>query len=96
MDENQVLRQYILHELLAGRRDVVLTDDTDLLESGLVDSLGVVRLVSFIEERWRIKIPDLEISLANFQSIAAIACYIRRRTGNRAASPPDGKARSGS
>ncbi len=84
MDENQVLRQYILHELLNGRRDVVLTDDTDLLESGLVDSLAVVRLVAFIEERWRIKIPDLEISVANFQTIAAIAGYVRRRVGSQA------------
>ena len=87
MDENQVLRQYILHELLNGRRDVVLTDDTDLLESGLVDSLAVVRLVAFIEERWRIKIPDLEISVANFQTIAAIAGYVRRRVGSSSQAP---------
>ena len=50
------VENFIKTELLSGRDDIALTEDLDLLGSGLMDSIGVIRLVSFIEDFYNIQI----------------------------------------
>ena len=58
--------------------DDVLTADTDLLLSGAVDSLGVIRITHWLEERTGVPVPPGDVTLENFQSVAAIAAYADR------------------
>ena len=53
--------------------------DTDLLLSGLVDSLGVVRVVGWLEERLGIRVDPADVVLEHFSSIDAIVAYLRNR-----------------
>jgi acyl carrier protein len=79
----QEIRAFIRKDLA---RDVEQVDnERSLLEAGILDSLGVLALVSFIEGRYGIGISDDELLPENFDSIDAIATFIARRCGGEGA-----------
>ena len=57
-----------------------LTDTTSLLDQGIIDSTGVLELVSFLESEFGISVGDMEIIPDNLDSISAIAAYVARKT----------------
>lgn len=59
--------------------DSSLTDDTSLLESGTVDSTGVLEIISFLEERFSIKVADAEMVPDNLDSIGKIVSFLSRK-----------------
>ena len=69
------IKEYVVGELLSGK-DV--GDEDDLLLSGLVDSLGVMRLVNHLEQQYSIKIPPEDVTIEHFMNIEAISLYIER------------------
>jgi acyl carrier protein len=77
-DHENALAEFVRNELLHGRK-VALTDDADLLSAGIVDSLGILRLVAFIEKHFGVKVPDEDVVFENFQSIGAMAGYVSQR-----------------
>jgi acyl carrier protein len=71
-------------ELLAVVEDLVLVDepfdaDTDLLLDGLVDSMGVVQLVHWLETSLGVQIEPVDMVIENFRSVRAMTAYARRR-----------------
>ncbi|MFE3056380.1 acyl carrier protein [Nocardia sp. NPDC059091] len=58
--------------------------ETPLLEAGLLDSISLVKLVYFLEERFKISIPDTEIRPELFESPANIAAYVSQRAAQPA------------
>ncbi|NNE45364.1 MAG: acyl carrier protein [Rhodothermales bacterium] len=72
------LTKYISHELLTRETDVA--PDDELLLSGLVDSIGVMTLLLFIEEDFGIHVPPEDVTIENFASIRTIDAYLIRRT----------------
>lgn len=71
------LRQFIETDLLAGQNAAV-ADDENLLLSGLVDSLGMLRLTGFIEERFGYRVPPEDVIIENFSTINVIAHYLEQ------------------
>jgi acyl carrier protein len=53
--------------------------DTDLLLTGLVDSIGVVRIVTWMEDHLDIEIDPVDVVLENFQTVALMVDYAQRR-----------------
>jgi acyl carrier protein len=76
------LRQYIGSEL--GRDVSGVADSESLLEAGVIDSMGVLELVSFIEKQYRIAVSEDEMMPENFDTVNAIAAFIERRRGDAA------------
>ena len=72
------LQRFITDDLLMGQ-GLEVKDDDDLLLSGLVDSLGVVRLVTFIETEFKTQVPPEDVVLENFQTLNAMAGYLQTR-----------------
>ncbi len=70
-----ILQNYIQKELMNGATGS-MDENENLLASGIIDSLGVLRLVSFVEEQFGVEVPDEDVTLENFQSIKAIADYL--------------------
>lgn len=68
------LRAFIEGELLMGR--ATITDDEELLLSGLIDSLGAVRLINFIEGDLGTHVPPEDVVIENFQTLSAMRDYI--------------------
>ncbi|MGA2413955.1 MAG: acyl carrier protein [Candidatus Sulfotelmatobacter sp.] len=66
------IRQFVTEELAAAKGINEVTDDESLIDNGVVDSLGIFRLVTFLEENFGVKVADEEISAENLQSIDMI------------------------
>ncbi len=75
MDPKTVLTDYIQRELLHGRV-ADLKEDQDLLSAGIIDSLGILQLVAFMEKQLGIQVPDEDVIFENFQSIRTMAEYV--------------------
>ncbi len=69
----QTIQKFIESELLSG---VTIDGDQELLVSGMLDSLGVMRLVSFIDNKLGIRVPPGDIKLRNFETLDAIVEYL--------------------
>ena len=76
MDTQEVLKQYISEELLNGSLQVNAEDD--LLGNDLVDSMGIMRLIAFIEKKYEIKIPLEDVTIENFITVQAINTYLTK------------------
>ncbi len=61
---------------LAQHTDVSV--DASLLQQGIIDSLGLLSLVSFVEERFGVVVSDADVVDTNFGSIAALTAYVTR------------------
>jgi acyl carrier protein len=71
---------FIASELSLGRDSGAPAPDEDLLAKGLVDSHGVMELIVFLEERYRISIADEELTPENFQSLVRIEEFVASKT----------------
>ena len=70
------VKQFIQSELLD---DQAISADDPLLLSGLVDSMGVMRLISHLETHFSIKIPPEDVTIENFATAAEIARYVQEQ-----------------
>jgi acyl-coenzyme A synthetase/AMP-(fatty) acid ligase/acyl carrier protein len=77
-DLKDTIKRYILTEILDDSGQTKVEDDTELLESGLMDSIGVVRLVAFLEDNSGVKVPNDEFIAENFSSLSAISNLVER------------------
>ena len=56
-----------------------IDDGTLLFDEGIFDSMGLLNLISFLEEKFNIKVYDSELDATNFASINAIVSYLERK-----------------
>ncbi len=68
---------YISTELLED--DEPLAADENLLADGMVDSMGMLRLVAYIDETWSVTVPPEHFTIENFRTVTAIESYINKR-----------------
>ena len=76
-NSEQKLLGFIKNDLLGGSVEVF--SDTDLLKTGLIDSLGIMRLVAFLENEYKTTIPAQDLTLENFSSVGTIVAYLESR-----------------
>ena len=77
--ESQVIervRAFLTENFLYMRPDFVLSDDISLLEGGVIDSMGVLEVLNFLEEEYGVTAADDEISEANMGTLRAIAKFV--------------------
>lgn len=70
---------YYIEEQLLGGNQTKISEDDDLLMSGLIDSMGMMSLIAFIERQFEIKIPPQDMTIDNFQTVGAIGSYLNKR-----------------
>ena len=74
----EVVSDYLQSELIDKDPEIILTPDTSLIVSGLIDSLKLFRLINFVQNIFGVKIAPAEITLENFATIASIEALIDR------------------
>lgn len=74
----QVVRDFVVDNFLFGDADR-LTEETSFIESGIVDSTGVMELVAFLEETYGIKVDDDEVIPENLDGLRNVAAYLARK-----------------
>jgi acyl carrier protein len=66
------IREYVLEEFAKTKGIMQITDQEVLTKNGVIDSMGIFRLVSFLEEEFNVRVGDEEITHDNLESIDAI------------------------
>jgi acyl carrier protein len=66
------IREFIMENLAHAKGITSFTDDESLMENGVIDSLGIFRLVSFLEEELRVRVSDEEINAETLKSVNSI------------------------
>lgn len=84
MQTNEEIRKFVFDNFLFGQNEVALDDDDSLLDNGIIDSTGVLELVAFLENRFRITVEDTELVPENLDSVARLSRYIEQKQGSSA------------
>ena len=88
MIESQIrdsIRGFLQENFLYMRPDFVLGDEDKLLEKGVIDSMGVLEMMTFIEDAHGVKVEDHEVSEANLGSLSAIGRFVTSKARSAAA-----------
>ena len=79
MDINKSMEQFIQEQIIKGQKNVDLQQSTNLIEEGIIDSLGIMKLLTFIEESFDLQISDEELLPENFESLKAICDMVENK-----------------
>jgi len=74
----QEIRTFIVENFLLGN-DSGFDNAESLLESGVIDSTGIMHVVAFLEERFGIAVDDEDMVADNLESVARISSYVERK-----------------
>lgn len=72
------LASFIEKNLVGEDRKLTITDTTALIEGGIIDSMGLMQIVAFLEERAGVRVPDDDVTPDNFETIEAIDRLVSR------------------
>jgi acyl carrier protein len=86
LDTLPTIRNFIEENFLFGQ--YTLKDNDSFLESGVLDSTGVLQLISFLGDSFGVTVADEEMIPDNLDSIDKIAAFLNRKQGGTA--PTDG------
>ena len=81
MSVRRVIRSFILEELAQEEELQNLSDTDPLIESGLLDSLAIAKLIRFLQVEFQIEIGDPELIPENFATVEAICGLVERLSG---------------
>ena len=74
------IRAFIAENILFSDNGYPHPDDASYLEEGIVDSMGIMELVMFVEDQFGITVEDEELVPDNFDSVSRLATYIRAKS----------------
>ncbi len=78
-DIEQAIKEFITTQFLFDKPMIALEEHVPLIEQGIIDSLGIFLLVSFLEQQFAVKIQPEDVVLENFSTIEAIGSLVRAR-----------------
>ncbi len=76
MNTKDVIREFVMEQFLKDSSEQTLGDDASFLEEGIIDSVGVLELVAFLEEKFGLTVEDEELSPENLDSLARLVDYV--------------------
>lgn len=82
-DISASVRKFISDNFLFREGLAAIADDASFLDAGIIDSTGVLELVSYLEDTWGITVADEEMLPENFDSIRGIVAYLQRKRAAR-------------
>ena len=79
MDAREKVRNYIVENFLFGDAEPMADDQMSLLDNGIIDSVGVMELVAFLEGEFGLAVGDDELVPENLDSVANLEGFIARK-----------------
>jgi acyl carrier protein len=76
----EMIRTYIAENMLFSDNGYPYSDGASFMEEGIVDSMGILELVMFVEESFGTTVEDGEIVPDNFDSVSKLAAYVRTKS----------------
>ena len=78
MSYTETVRAFIVENFLFGEADH-LEEGTSFLESGIIDSTGVLELIAFLEEKYGFKVEDEEVVPENLDSLKNVSSFLEKK-----------------
>ena len=79
---NARIKEFIITEVNPDLQLTSLDDDEPLIESGIVDSLGVLKIMSFLDETYGVDLSSAEIRLENFRDVRTICALVENQSAS--------------
>lgn len=79
MNNAEIIKQFIVTELVSDEEYTNLDYKESLIETGIIDSLGVKQLIDFLENRFSVNTNDEDILPENFENIDSIFLFVQRK-----------------
>ncbi|GLH74847.1 hypothetical protein GETHLI_33490 [Geothrix limicola] len=76
------IREFIARNFLFSETGFNYSDDASFLEEGIIDSLGIIELVSFVEKTFGISVADSDLLPTNFDSVSRLSAFITNKLTN--------------
>jgi acyl carrier protein len=76
-----VIRDFLARNFLFSDQGFDYEDSASLLGEGIIDSMGIIELVSFVEQKFAIPVADEELLPENFDSVSSLSAFVSRRLG---------------
>jgi len=76
-DIKQVVREFIVENFLFGDDSVNFAEDESLMDRGLIDSTGILELITFLEDKYGVKVDNDEIYPENLDSLNNIEHFMK-------------------
>jgi acyl carrier protein len=73
------IKEYIATNLLFSPEGFNYPDNASFLKEGIIDSIGVMELVSFVQTTFKIDVDQAEVTPDNFDSVVRLAAFVRRK-----------------
>ncbi len=80
MDIENIIRKYIVNEIMNEQDESILKLDDPLLSGGCIDSVGFMKLINFLENKFDIIIPEEELIPGNYETIHSISNIVRKNS----------------
>jgi len=78
MEDKTIIKEFIKNELMRGKNVSDLEVTGNLIETGVIDSLGIQLLVSFLEKNFSLSIADEDLIPENFETVDTIWAFVTR------------------
>jgi len=75
----RTLKDYIVKEFMYDKLEITLANDLPLIESGIIDSLGIFTLIGYIESEMKVKIRPDDVVIENFETVDAVTTLVKSR-----------------
>lgn len=82
-DYSTQIRDFVARNLLFSESGFSYDDDASFLDEGIIDSLGVIELVTFVEKRYGVSVLDHELVPNNFDSVNKLSTYIAQKLSTK-------------
>lgn len=75
------IRQFVLTEFLGGADAEELTDDYDFVANGVIDSLGILKVIAWVEDNFEVMLDYSELDPTHFRTVASIDAFVTTSRG---------------
>jgi acyl carrier protein len=90
MSHADSIKQFVIDEFLPDVSVSELDADHDLLADGVIDSLGLLKLIAWLEDRFELSVDDTALDPDNFRTVTAIDAFVEQATGVTGATAGNG------
>lgn len=77
------IKKFIAENMLFSGDGFTHADDASLLDAGIIDSIGVMELVTFVGNNFKVTVPPEDIMPENFDSVQKLAAYVSRKQAGK-------------
>ncbi|MGD2084796.1 MAG: acyl carrier protein [Candidatus Aminicenantes bacterium] len=80
MTAKEKIRSYLCTEVLKGVDENTIRDDKPLIQEGLIDSIGIMKLITFLTEKFKVELNDEDFNMDNFETLNNITTLVAQKS----------------